>query len=114
MLKKTLAFLAVWLSCVGVAAAAYPLYVPVSDIAVQYLNGQMRFCPKANLKGIVCGQTQKLLGKQRFVPGNWWSPETYVEAVLAQNLQGGLTFQILGVEPGQSPDSLVIYFEVHD
>lgn len=114
MFKKIVAFLAIWFTGLGVAAAAYPLFVPVNDVAVQYINGALRFCPKANLNGIVCGQEQTIFGKKRFVAGDWWTPETYVKAALAQNTQGDLAFQVLGVEPGYTPDSLVIYFELQE
>jgi len=114
MFKKFVAGVVFWLAGVSAASAGYPLFVPVEDVAVQYINGAMRFCPKANLRGVVCGQDHKLFGKKRFVAGDWWTPETYVEAVLAQNVQGTTTFQIIGVEPGYTQDSLVIYFEVQD
>lgn len=86
-------------------AQDYRQFVIAKDVEVRYLNGELRFCERANLKGITCGFQQKLFGKSRFAARDWWSPETYVQARTGLN-----EFTLWSVEPSPDGNGIVIFF----
>jgi hypothetical protein len=80
-------------------------FVVATDVVIQYVNGEMRFCERENTRGIVCGFQQKLFGKSRFAARDWWSAETYVQARTGLN-----EFTLWGVEPTGDGRGIIIYF----
>lgn len=103
-IRATLFFV---LFALGVSAHAQAdrQFVVVPDVAIQYINGQMRFCERLDVHGITCGFQQKLFGKAHFAARNWWSAETYVQARTGMN-----EFTLWGVEPTSDGRGIVIYF----
>jgi hypothetical protein len=86
-------------------AQANRQFVVAADVAIQYINGEMRFCERENLRGITCGFQQKIFGKARFAARDWWSVETYVQARTGLN-----EFTLWGAEPTADGRGLIIYF----
>lgn len=86
---------------------SYVQTIVVEDVAVQYVRGEIRFCERSNLKGLVCQDRHHPLGKVtgRPMARDWWSPETYVAAVT-----GATSFTIEGVSQGYRRNSLAISF----
>jgi hypothetical protein len=80
-------------------------FVVAPDVEVQYFNGEMRFCERANLRGITCGFEQKIFGHRSFAARDWWKPETYVQAKTGLN-----EFTLWSAEPTADGRGIVIYF----
>lgn len=80
-------------------------FVVATDVAIQYVQGEMRFCELEYLRGVTCGWPQKLFGKTRFAARDWWRVETYVQARTGLN-----EFTLLGVEPTADGRGIIIYF----
>ena len=93
-----------WLSPEANAANSDNLFVVVPDVTAKDVNGELSFCERANLKGLICGSMAKVFGKTRFMARNWWSPETYVAAYT------GTDAVITGIEPTSDGRGLVIYY----
>ncbi|MBU9200281.1 hypothetical protein KTD31_02525 [Burkholderia multivorans] len=87
------------------AQAQMRQYVVANDVEVQYIRGEMRFCERQNVRGITCGFQQNLFGHRSFAARDWWSPETYVQAVTGLN-----EFTLWNVEPTPDGRGLVIYY----
>jgi hypothetical protein len=87
------------------AKAQVKEYVVAPDVQVQYFNGEMRFCERANTRGITCGSERKIFGKRFFAARDWWKPETYVQAVTGLN-----EFTLWSAEPTSDGRGIVIYF----
>lgn len=89
---------------------SYVQTIIAEDVVVQYIRGELRFCERAAVQGIICRDTHHPLGKatKRPMARSWWSPETYVAAVT-----GRQDFTIEGVSQGHRRNSLAIsfYFE---
>lgn len=86
-------------------AAAYEQFVQVEDIEARYINGELRFCERQNLDGMVCGRKTKVFGKKVRMVQDWWSPQTYAEAY------AGMPVNVTSIAP--SPyGGLIIYFEI--
>lgn len=83
----------------------YQQFVVAEDVVVQYVQGELRFCQRQNLKGAICGYHTKLFGKKIFEVGNWWSPLTFAQAYtqLAE-------IEVTQVSPGPGPANITIYF----
>jgi hypothetical protein len=112
MLRNALAAALTALLLVGQAAhaqtespPAYELFVVAEDVEVQYINGVMRFCQRRNLKGIICGQYEKVFGKKTFTVGNWWDAHTFAQAYTRRE-----NIKVTRVAPGPDGASLVIYY----
>lgn len=90
-------------------AAGYSRFVVVQDIVMQDLNGELRFCERKHLRGIICGQELKFLGmgKARFMAQDWWTPETYVEA--HTGIPAGAV-EVPDIRPTGDGRGLVIYY----
>lgn len=58
----------------------YYNFVMAENVEITYVRGEIRFCESKNVRGLVCGFEQKILGKTSFAARDWWSPETYVQA----------------------------------
>jgi len=86
---------------------SYVQTIVAQDMAVQYIRGEMRFCERAAVQGMICRDTHHPLGKatKRPMARSWWSPESYVAAVTGRN-----DFTIEGVAIGNRPNSLAISF----
>lgn len=95
------------LLAVGFSAQAqsYQQFVVATDVEVQYIRGEIRFCERANLRGITCGFEQRLFGRSSFAARDWWSPETYVQARTGRN-----EFTLWNVEPTPDGRGLIIHF----
>lgn len=86
---------------------SYVQTIIADDMAVQYIRGELRFCERAAVQGVICRDMHHPLGKatKRPMARSWWSPETYVAAVT-----GRTDFTIEGVAQGYRPNSLAISF----
>lgn len=84
-------------------APGHQAFVVANDVEVQWISGEMRFCERRNLRGLVCGGP--LFGNRGFAARDWWRPETYVQARTGLN-----EFTLLGVQPTPDGRGLVIYF----
>lgn len=84
----------------------YRLFVIAEDVQIQYVNGELRFCQRRNMKGRLCGEYHKLFGKERFLVMDWWSPETYARAA-----SGIEKLVVTDVSPDPRGQSLLIYFK---
>lgn len=89
-------------------AADYPHFVVVQDVATQSVNGDLRFCERAHLRGIICGRQAKIFGRERFLAQDWWYPETYVEAYTGIPVE---SLDVVGVQPTSDGRGIVIYYE---
>lgn len=85
-----------------------PIYgVVVHDVSIQFDGrGELRFCERANIKGVVCGYEQRLFGKSKFAARDWWTPETYIQASTGRS-----NFTVVGVEPTENGQGLKIFFQ---
>lgn len=90
---------------IEVSAPAFIQTIVAPDVKIQYIKGNMRFCESKNIKGLVCGFQQNLFGKKRFAARDWWSPETYVQAVTGLN-----EFTLYSVEPTHDGRGIIIYY----
>lgn len=86
-------------------ALAYEQYVIAPDVVTALDAGQLRFCPRANLRGNICQIETKIFGKRRQQIQDWWYPETYVEAAT------GYPGRVSRVEPTPDDRGLIIFFE---
>lgn len=82
-----------------------PLFVVANDVEMRYIDGVLRFCPRQNLRGLVCGAYVDFFGKRRFMVQDWWTVQSYVEAALESK-----NFELSHVAPNGTGDGLVIYF----
>ncbi len=89
----------------GAKAQSLQQFVVATDVETQYVRGELRFCERANLRGITCGFEQNLFGKRRFAARDWWSVETYVQARTGLN-----EFTLHSVEPTADGRGIVIRF----
>lgn len=87
-------------------ATAYTLFVVAHDVETKPIRGELRFCERANLRGLVCGQEHKVFGKKRFLVQDWWSPETYVQAMTW--IASPIVVDVLPTADGRG---IVIYYE---
>lgn len=83
----------------------YDQFVVAEDVEVQYINGELRFCQRRNLKARICGMYTKVFGKQIFEVMDWWHADTFVSAYT-----GIQRLEVTGISPGQDGASLVIYY----
>lgn len=87
-------------------ASGYEQYVVAEDAVTQYINGELRFCQRRNLKGRICGTRAKVFGREFFEPGNWWTAKTFAQAYTQlENLE------VTQVAPGPQ-GSIIIYFRM--
>lgn len=87
------------------AQAQVRQFVVAQDVEIQYIRGEMRFCERKFVRGLVCGFEQKLFGKKSFAARDWWSAETYVQAMTGLN-----EFTLYNVEPTRDGRGIIIYF----
>lgn len=87
-------------------ARSYDQYVVAHNIVVQHINGQLRFCERDSLKGLICVEQVNVFGKKRQMPRDWWTPETYVEAYA-----GTLKPTVTRIQPTADGQGMVIYYE---
>lgn len=114
MLKLVISTIIFMLSCTAFgqgipsneAPGGYQTFVVAQDVEARYIDGVLRFCEHQNLRGMVCGREQRIFGKRIRTVQDWWSPETYVQAVT-----GLSDFQVTMVTPAPDGRSLVIYFK---
>lgn len=102
---RSVVFVVLLVFGMGAKAQSVRQFVVAQDVAIQYVNGEVRFCERENLKGITCGFQQKLFGKTRFAARDWWSVETYVQARTGLN-----EFTLIGAEPTPDGRGIIIYF----
>lgn len=90
-----------------IGPGSYVQTIVVEDVAVQYIRGEIRFCERQNVKGLICQDKRHPLGKMtgRPMARDWWSPESYVAAIT-----GTTNFTIEGVNAGYRRNSLAISF----
>jgi hypothetical protein len=86
-------------------AQALRQFVVAPDVEIQYHNGELRFCERENLRGMVCGFEQKMFGKRRFAARNWWTAETFVQARTGLN-----EFTLWSVEPTADGRGVIVYY----
>lgn len=105
-MKKLLICTALLLSALlPTNALAYDRYVVAHHIVVQHINGQLRFCEQASLRGLICVEQVSVFGKKRTMPRDWWTPESYVEASA-----GVVNPEITRIQPTADGQGMVIYY----
>lgn len=86
--------------------ARYEQFVIAEDVVIKYIKGEMRFCQRQNLKGLICGQHTKVFGKEVFEVLDWWHAAEFVKTYT-----GRQTITVTGVTPSTDGSSLTIYYK---
>lgn len=96
---KRILFFGLGLVATSSFAQGYSMQVITAPAEVRFVDGEVRFCPVAGLKGNICRQEVNFFGKRRMEVIDWWRPGTYVSA--ATGLQNPVVIQVDQLGNGQ-------------